>query len=83
MNPGAIASRVLGGSIAFTSIVAAFILVLAIYAYMSDVMAQSTRRISMTLIFMLFFTSAAAAALVMFPGGPPALLDFLNRLGPT
>jgi len=81
MDPGGIASKLLTGSIAFTVLVAVFIVAITFLGFSSSMAGGGSKRSFATVIVLFFVAAAILAAALLFPDLPMRAYDFVNGLG--
>jgi hypothetical protein len=81
MEPKGFASYILTGSIAFTALVAVFMMLIAYVGGSSGVMEPSAKRLFTVLIILFFITSVVVVGIILFPDLLKSAFYSINRLG--
>ena len=80
MGPKDFAHNLLVGGVAFVSVVAVLMLLLAYFGYRSEVMGGNVRRSLTTIAVLLVLMGAVAAVVLLFPERVRAAYDYVVAL---
>ena len=80
MNLDGIATSLLGGGLAFTTLVVVALVVIAFVSYFSVGMGMNSRRMGGVVSILLIIVGGVLAVMILFPGFFPSVGDWLNTL---